>query len=66
MASEDHTTLLLNCYTKRKDVMKLDEFIKVSASLCARHYRATDLSPGSEKYAWWMPNYESRVYVVNG
>lgn len=28
MASEDHTTLLLNCYTKRKDVSKLDEFIK--------------------------------------
>jgi len=29
IASEDHTTLLLNCYTKRKDVSKLDEFIKV-------------------------------------
>jgi hypothetical protein len=27
MATEDHTTLLLNCYTKRKDVTKLNEFI---------------------------------------
>ena len=26
-ASEDHTTLLLNCYTKLKDKTKLDEFI---------------------------------------
>ena len=33
MASEDHTTLLLNCYTKRKDVAKLDEFIKVSSHI---------------------------------
>lgn len=28
LASKDHTTLLLNCYTKLKDVAKLDEFIK--------------------------------------
>ena len=28
-ANTDHTTLLLNCYTKLKDVQKLDEFIKV-------------------------------------
>lgn len=27
LASEDHTTLLLNCYTKLKDCEKLDEFI---------------------------------------
>ena len=27
LASEDHTTLLLNCYTKLKDSSKLDEFI---------------------------------------
>ncbi|XP_069106820.1 vacuolar protein sorting-associated protein 11 homolog isoform X1 [Argopecten irradians] len=26
-ATEEHTTLLLNCYTKLKDVSKLDEFI---------------------------------------
>ena len=28
LASKDHTTLLLNCYTKLEDVAKLDEFIK--------------------------------------
>ncbi|PHU14916.1 Vacuolar protein-sorting-associated protein 11 -like protein [Capsicum chinense] len=28
LASKDHTTLLLNCYTKLKDVEKLNEFIK--------------------------------------
>ncbi|KAN0061118.1 Vacuolar protein sorting-associated protein 11 [Thecaphora frezii] len=28
MASSDHTTLLLNCYTKLKDVASLDRFIK--------------------------------------
>lgn len=27
LASADHTTLLLNCYTKLKDVEKLDAFI---------------------------------------
>ncbi|XP_064597137.1 vacuolar protein sorting-associated protein 11 homolog [Liolophura sinensis] len=27
LATEEHTTLLLNCYTKLKDVSKLDEFI---------------------------------------
>jgi hypothetical protein len=29
LANADHTTLLLNCYTKLKDVSRLDEFIKV-------------------------------------
>lgn len=29
LANADHTTLLLNCYTKLKDVKRLDEFIKV-------------------------------------
>ena len=28
LASTDHTTLLLNCYTKLKDVDKLDSFLK--------------------------------------
>ncbi|XP_078157750.1 vacuolar protein sorting 11 [Carex rostrata] len=28
LASKDHTTLLLNCYTKLKDVDKLNQFIK--------------------------------------
>lgn len=30
LANGDHTTLLFNCYTKLKDVKKLDEFIKVT------------------------------------
>lgn len=30
-ANADHTTLLLNCYTKLKDVRKLDEFIKADS-----------------------------------
>lgn len=29
LANADHTTLLLNCYTKLKDVSRLDQFIKV-------------------------------------
>jgi hypothetical protein len=32
-ASADHTTLLLNCYTKVHDIKRLDEFIKVLLSL---------------------------------
>ncbi|ORY06607.1 vacuolar protein sorting-associated protein 11 [Basidiobolus meristosporus CBS 931.73] len=33
LATADHTTLLLNCYTKLKDVAKLDEFIKTDDEL---------------------------------
>jgi hypothetical protein len=33
LANADHTTLLFNCYTKLKDVQKLDEFIKVRQPL---------------------------------
>ena len=33
-ASSDHTTLLLNCYTKLKDVAKLDAFIQARFGLC--------------------------------
>eukprot|EP01083_Nonionella_stella_P075667 205784_1 len=32
-ATADHTTLLLNCYTKLKSVDKLDEFIKTDSDL---------------------------------
>lgn len=32
LAGADHTTLLLNCYTKLKDVDKLDAFIKRDSS----------------------------------
>ncbi|EGG22194.1 RING zinc finger-containing protein [Cavenderia fasciculata] len=33
LANEDHTTLLLNCYTKLKDVKKLDQFIKTESEM---------------------------------
>ena len=29
-ANADHTTLLLNCYTKLKDIAQLDKFVAVS------------------------------------
>ena len=32
MANEDHTTLLINCYTKLKDTKKLDEFTGATAA----------------------------------
>ncbi|KAG0185380.1 hypothetical protein DFQ28_009464 [Apophysomyces sp. BC1034] len=33
LANADHTTLLLNCYTKLKDVSRLDHFIKTDTDL---------------------------------
>ncbi|PKC62550.1 vacuolar protein sorting protein VPS11 [Rhizophagus irregularis] len=33
LATPDHTTLLLNCYTKLKDVARLDQFIKTDNKL---------------------------------
>ncbi|RUS22924.1 hypothetical protein BC937DRAFT_94921 [Endogone sp. FLAS-F59071] len=33
LANADHTTLLLNCYTKLKDVARLDQFIKTDTEL---------------------------------
>lgn len=33
LASEEHTTLLVNCYTKLGDAEKLEEFIKVESEL---------------------------------
>lgn len=33
LANADHTTLLLNCYTKLKDSSKLEEFIKVQGGV---------------------------------
>ncbi|KAF7729543.1 hypothetical protein EC973_004217 [Apophysomyces ossiformis] len=33
LANADHTTLLLNCYTKLKDVSRLDHFIKTDSDL---------------------------------
>ncbi|KAL7748964.1 Vacuolar protein sorting-associated protein 11 [Sorochytrium milnesiophthora] len=36
LANADHTTLLLNCYTKNKDVAKLDRFLKAHRCLLFR------------------------------
>lgn len=36
LANADHTTLLLNCYTKLKDSSKLEEFIKVQDGVGGR------------------------------
>ena len=33
-ANADHTTLLLNCYTKLKNVECLDSFVKVPECVC--------------------------------
>ena len=33
-ANADHTTLLLNCYTKLRDIEQLDAFIAVSPTTC--------------------------------
>ena len=38
MANADHTTLLLNCYTKLKDVTKLDGFIHVDNDIKPEDY----------------------------
>lgn len=38
LASKDHTTLLLNCYTKLKDVEKLNKFIKGEDSVSEQRF----------------------------
>lgn len=38
LATEDHTTLLLNCYTKLNNTEKLKEFIMVS-SACKNSFK---------------------------
>jgi hypothetical protein len=37
LANANHTTLLLNCYTKLKEFQKLDEFIKVEITIDIIH-----------------------------
>ena len=37
-ANADHTTLLLNCYTKLKAIDELDKFVAVSASITHHRY----------------------------
>lgn len=47
LANADHTTLLLNCYTKLKDSSKLEEFIKVQGG------GGVD-SPRAPLSRWWL------------
>ena len=43
-ASSDHTTLLLNCYSKLKDIDKLDAFLKRSAGDAAALHFDTEVA----------------------
>lgn len=49
LANADHTTLLLNCYTKLKDSSKLEEFIKVQDGVGGRVLEA----PLSMRWLHW-------------
>ncbi|PVD32476.1 hypothetical protein C0Q70_07915 [Pomacea canaliculata] len=68
LATEEHTTLLLNCYTKLKDVSKLDEFImtkdrevdfdvETAIRVCRQagyHRHALLLAEIHEKHEWYL------------
>lgn len=67
LASKDHTTLLLNCYTKLKDVAKLDEFIKgegehrfdveTAVKVCrgaGYHEHAMYVAKKARKHEWYL------------
>lgn len=65
-ANTNHTTLLLNCYTKLKDVDKLDEFIRnpgiefsvdTAIKVCRQasyHHHALDLAKRHKKHDWYL------------
>ncbi|CAG2230700.1 PEP5 [Mytilus edulis] len=67
-ATEEHTTLLLNCYTKLKDVNKLDEFImtkdrevdfdvETAMKVCRQagyHKHALFLAEKHQKHEWYL------------
>ncbi|PKA52706.1 hypothetical protein AXF42_Ash001687 [Apostasia shenzhenica] len=70
LASKDHTTLLLNCYTKLKDVEKLNKFIKgednvgdyrfdveTAIRVCRSagyHEHAMYVAKKSERHEWYL------------
>ncbi|XP_076437584.1 vacuolar protein sorting-associated protein 11 homolog [Babylonia areolata] len=68
LATEEHTTLLLNCYTKLKDVSKLDEFImtkdrevdfdvETAIKVCRQagyHRHALSLADKHLKHEWYL------------
>ncbi|KJE89841.1 hypothetical protein CAOG_01266 [Capsaspora owczarzaki ATCC 30864] len=67
LANADHTTLLLNCYTKLKDVKKLDDFIKTAKEgnfevetaikVCRQagyHQHALYLARKHQRHEWYL------------
>ncbi|KAJ0982180.1 hypothetical protein J5N97_010435 [Dioscorea zingiberensis] len=70
LASKDHTTLLLNCYTKLKDVEKLNKFIKGDDSVgdhkfdvetairvcrtAGYHEHAMYVAKKAERHEWYL------------
>lgn len=70
LASKDHTTLLLNCYTKLKDVEKLNKFVKgedgvgehrfdveTAIRVCRTagyHEHAMYVAKKAEKHEWYL------------
>ncbi|KII88329.1 hypothetical protein PLICRDRAFT_688881 [Plicaturopsis crispa FD-325 SS-3] len=49
LANSDHTTLLLNTYTKLKDVARLDSFIKTESRRPSSHDHAHDNEKGTDE-----------------
>ena len=66
LANEDHTTLLLNCYTKLKDKAKLDEFtekdtvdfdVDIAIKVCRQagyNKHALDLAKKHGRHEWYL------------
>jgi len=66
LANANHTTLLLNCYTKLKEVQKLDDFIKTpelnfdvetAIKVCRQagyHEHALDLARRHREHKWFL------------
>jgi hypothetical protein len=66
LANANHTTLLLNCYTKLKDVDKLNKFIKTpdlkfdvetAIKVCRQagyHEHALDLALRQQEHKWYL------------
>jgi len=67
LANAEHTTLLLNCYTKLKDVQKLDSFIKTDKNLnfdvetaikvcrqASYHEHALYLAKKFQQHEWYL------------
>lgn len=65
LANADHTTLLLNCYTKLKDSSKLEEFIKVQGGGGVDSPRAP-LSRRGLRALFQQMQGEERAHLIGG